>query len=481
MGPQLLRHITLELDERLSGGVVSKVHQPDEKNIIIKVFAGGREERLLVSAHPLFSRIHLSSRAFTNPLSPLRFCAFLRSRITNARIGSIRQAKGERIVSIELKKKQDESIETMTLVAELTGKSANLILLDSSGVVLDALKHFDPETSVRAVVPGLPLLPLPPGRGAGEAEIPREDGESWNEAADRYYSALLDDEDLALEKSRLRRTINEASKKAARKLNNLLGDKKRAEAEKGYGKLGELIVYNLKGIKRGSAAAEVVDYSLDPPAAVEVKLDPKLSPKENADKYFKRAKKARVALELLARRVPETEDEVEYIGTLAYGLDEIKTPGDLALLKDELVEGGYLKEMTGRVKTGPVERTEPVRRFTSSEGFEILCGKSGAGNDLLVKKYASNEDIWFHVSKMPGSHVLIKVAGRASELTKKTIEEAASLAAWHSKARNASKAEVIYAEARHVKKPRGAKPGMVTVKEFKSILVRPEELPGEGR
>lgn len=481
MGPLLLRHITLELDERLSGGVVSKVHQPDEKNITIKVFTGGREERLLVSAHPLFSRILLSSRAFTNPMSPLRFCAFLRSRITNARINSIRQAEGERIVRIELKKKEGESIETMTLVAELTGKSANLILLDSSGVVLDALRHFDPETSVRAVVPGLPLAPLPPGRGAVEEEIPKEDGESWNEAADRHYSALLDDEELSIEKSRLRRAINEASKKAVRKLNNLLGDKKRAEAEKGYGGLGELIVYNLKDIKRGSTEAEAVDYSLDPPAVVKVKLDPKLSPKENADKYFKRAKKAKVALGLLSRRVPETEDEVEYIGTLAYGLDEIKTTGDLALLKDELVEGGYLKEMTGRVKPAPVEKTEPVRRFTSSEGYEILCGKSGSGNDLIVKKYASNDDIWFHVSKMPGSHVLIKVAGRGSELTKKTIEEAASLAAWHSKARNASKAEVIYAEARHVKKPRGAKPGMVTVKEFKSILVRPKELPGEGR
>ncbi|MBI5468480.1 MAG: NFACT family protein [Deltaproteobacteria bacterium] len=478
MGPLLLRHITLELDERLSGGVVSRVHQPDEKNLLIKVFVGGHEERLLISAHPLFSRMHLTGRAFENPPAPLRFCAFLRSRITNARIDGISQAEGERIVRIGLKKKNGDSIETMTLVAELTGKSGNLILLDSAGVILDALRYFDPETSVRAVVPGLPLTPLPPAPVAAEVEIPKKAGESWNEAADRYYSALLDDEVFTLEKSRLRRAINEAAKKAARKLNNLLGDKKRAEAEKGYGGLGELIVYNLKDIKRGATEAEAVDYSLEPPAAVKVKLDPKLSPKENAEKYFKRAKKAKVALTLLGERIPKVADEIDYIDTLVYELDDLKTKEDLALLKDELVEGGYLKEMTGRVKTGPVEKVEPVRRFTSTEGFEILCGRSGPGNDLIVKKYAASEDIWFHVSKMPGSHVLIKVAGRGAELTKKTIEEAASLAAWHSKAQNASKVEVIYAEARHVRKPRGAKPGMVTVKEHKSILVRPKELAG---
>jgi len=113
--------------------------------------------------------------------------------------------------------------------------------------------------------------------------------------------------------------------------------------------------------------------------------------------------------------------------------------------------------------------------MTSSEGFEMLCGKSGAGNDLIVRRYASDDDIWLHASGVPGSHVLIKVAGRAGNLTVRTIEEAASIAAWHSKNRNAKKAEVVYTEARHVKKPRGARPGMVTVKEYRTIMVEPRE------
>src|SRR3972149_6550460 len=104
---------------------------------------------------------------------------------------------------------------------------------------------------------------------------------------------------------------------------------------------------------------------------------------------------------------------------------------------------------------------------------EILCGKPGAGNALVDSQYASGEEIWFHVKGQPGSHSPKKVAGRGTELTKKTIEEAASIAAFYSKSANAGKVEVIYTEARNVKKPRGAKPGMVTVKEYKSVVVRP--------
>ena len=133
---------------------------------------------------------------------------------------------------------------------------------------------------------------------------------------------------------------------------------------------------------------------------------------------------------------------------------------------------------TRAVKTQ--EKAEPIRRFVSSEGFEILCGRSGLGNDQLISKYASGEDIWFHVKDSPGSHALIKVAGKKQALTVKTIEEAASIAAFYSKSKESGKAEVIYTEAKNVKKPKGAKPGMVTVKEYKCVVVRPGVPKGAG-
>ncbi|MEK6758718.1 MAG: NFACT family protein [Deltaproteobacteria bacterium] len=484
MAPELIKNIIEELQSRIIGGVISRVHQPDERNIILRIFLRGREERLLISCHPAFPRIHLTEEAFINPPAPLRFCAYLRSRLTDARIVSIRQIDNERICSIDLKKGFDETAESFTLVAELTGKSSNIILLnkDKDGVVLDSLRYFPAETSVRAVVPGIKLAPLPsaPVHEDG-VRITKGDHPGWNEAVDNHFSDLVRLEQFTLEKNRIKRVIQDATKKAARKLDNLKGDL--AKAEKGLTDrlTGELLTANYHLIKRGASEVEAIDYTVIPPQVVKVEIDKTLSPKENCERYFKRARKGKKAIEVLSQRIPETEEEMEYISGLAYGLECVTTWQELEDLKGELIEGRYMKKTSleaGRVKEAAVvEKAEPVRRYVSSEGFEVLCGKSGTGNDLIVRKYAAKEDIWFHIKGIAGSHILIKVAGRAGELTKKTIEEAASLAAFHSKGREAGKVEVIYAEARYVKKPKGAKPGLVTVSEFKSIYVKPADMP----
>ncbi len=477
MGPLLLREVVVELNIGLSGGIVSKVHQPDERNVILKIFVRGREERLIISAHHRLSRIHMTGRDYRNPPAPLRFCAFLRKWITNARIEAITQKDLERIVSIDLIKKNAEgNKEELRLIAELTGKSANIILIDREGMILDALRYFQPEASMRAVAPGLRLDPLPPAPALKEEVVERRDGESWMKAVDSFYSGLVDGEELSERRSHLRKAATEAEKKLKRKLANLEGDKAKAATEVGNYKTGELLASNFHLLKKGVKEAEVMDYTLDPPAMVRVSMDERLGPKENVERYFKRARKGKKALELLKERIPSVEQELEYIETLKYDIEAAETIPDLDEVEAELALGGYLKKME-RTEKKEEPRAEPVRRFTSSEGFEILCGKSGTGNDLLVSRYASGEDIWFHVKGQPGSHSLIKTAGRATELTKKTIEEAASVAAFYSKAANAGKVEVIYTEARNVKKPRGAKPGMVTVKEYKSVVVKPG-LPG---
>ena len=473
MGPLILKEVVSELMERLSGAVISKVHQSDERNIILKIFARGSEVRLIISAHHRLSRMHITERDYKNPPSPLRFCAYLRKWITNARIEAITQKDLERIVSIDLiKKGADGERQEFRLIAELTGKSANIILTDRDGVILDALRYFPPEISMRAVMPGLKLEPLPPAPGLREEEIGKKENERWMAAVDRFYSGLVDEEELTERRSGLKKTASEAEKKLRRKLVNLEGDRAKATSEVENYKTGELLASNFHLLKKGVKEAEVIDYTQDPPAFVRVRMDERIGPKENVEKYFKRARKGRKALELLKDRIPSVQEEIEYIETLKYNIEAAETLADLDDLEAELAKGGYLKKVE-RVEKREEPRAEPVRRFSSSEGFEILCGKSGAGNDLLVSKYASGEDIWFHVKGQPGSHSLIKVAGRGTELTKKTIEEAASIAAFYSKSANAGKVEVIYTEARNVKKPRGAKPGMVTVKEYKSVVVRP--------
>lgn len=474
MGPNFIRNIISELNQRLAGGIVSKVHQPDERNIILKVFAQGKDERLIISADHRFSRIHLNKREFANPHNPLRFCAFLRSRITGARIEGFYQIDNERIVRVLLKKRQDGDFVPFTLIAELLGKSANIILVDKDEAVLDALRYFN-EPSPRVVLPGMELKPLQTRPEAIKEDILDKPHDiSWNEAADAFYSRLLDEDEATREKNELGRVIKDARKKIIRKIENLEADRKKAESERGFGRFGELLVKNMGRLKRGAKEALCIDYTVIPPAEIKISLDEKLSPIENANKYFKRSKKAKTALELLEKRLPEARDELEYIDNLRFELESALTKEELGWVRDELSSQGYIRESKEPSEKKP-EKTEPVRRFRSTEGFEILCGKSGKGNDLIVKKYAKEEDIWFHAAKAPGSHVLIKTAGRQGQLTQKSIIEAAQIAAWHSKLKNEKKAEVIYTQAKSVHKPKGAKPGSVTVKEYKSVIVEPKE------
>ena len=475
MSPDLLKNILAELDERLCGGVISKVHQIDGRDVILKIFCKGGQEHLIISTHPLLSRLHLTEHPFTNPPVPKRFCAFLRSRIEGGRIESFKQLDSERIALITIKKRHDDGFETFVLRAELTGKSSNIILLDNNGIILDAVRYFDVEGSQRPVAPGMTLapLPMPPAPQKDAEVVTKASAETWNEAADRHFSTLVNAELAAAKRGRLLRAARTAEDRCKRKIANLNIDKARAVKEQGYAAIGNMLLANFKALKRGLKEVEVVDYTIDPPTPVKVTLDERLGPKENCEKYFKRAKKGKTALTMLATRIPQTERELEYIQNLIYEIEAAETGPDLDAAQDELVEAGYMKRDEATKKKGPVEaQAEPIRRSVSSEGFELLCGKTGAGNDLIVKRYGKDGDIWFHAKGCPGSHVVIKVAGRADELTKKTIEEAATLAAKHSKAANAAKVEVIYTDCCHVRKPKGAPPGTVTVSEYKTVVVR---------
>jgi predicted ribosome quality control (RQC) complex YloA/Tae2 family protein len=501
MGPKVLEKITAELNAALAGGVVSKIHQPDEKTLIIRIFAKGAEHRLLICTNPNLLRMHITKERFVNPRTPKRFCSLLRSRLLNARVVAVLQIEGERLVNIALERRVPEDdggeggaegggggagrgfgVKTYTLAVELTGKSGNVILVDSRGFVLDALKRF-PSGSDRVVGPGvelMPLPPLPPGAVVKEVAFALGGFSSWNEAADAYYSSAKGADDSSHERTRIRRALRAVQKRLLKKQRNLYADRERALKDEGSASIGEILVSNMGSITRGMAEIEATDYTMLPPGVAVIKLDPALSPQENVQRYFRRAKKAKTALKLLKTRLPEVTSEVEYVDSLLYSLEEAAGPEDLEALADELASGGYMKrkERTAGAKrsTKVPAKAEPVRRYASTDGFLILCGKSGAGNDLIVKKLAVKDDIWFHASGVPGSHVLIKVAGRESEVTDKTIREAAGLAAYHSKARSAMKTEVSYTRSANVRKPRGAKPGMVTIRDYKSIKVKPKDL-----
>ncbi len=480
MGPLTLKNIVKEAELLLLGAVISKVSQPDERRVILKLFSRGRDFSLLISARPDLPRMHLTGKKYKNPPAPPRFCALLRSRITNARVEALSVVPGEAVSEISLRRKTDDGTELHKLVIELTGKSSNIILTDGAGIVVDALKLFDSEDSVRKVLPGELLAPLPPGRPPKEL-LTGKTASTWNETAEEVFNAIEDASDLKLEKSRLERSVKARVKKTRKKIDNLHGDMERAKAAIERSHLAENLVANFSSLKRGMKEVKVTDYYKDPPVEVTVPLDPKLSPQENIDTLFKRVKKGKKTLVLTKERLPSIEKELAKTEEWLEKTASVGTLQELAELKDGLQRAGYIPKdkaaQKGRGgKAAPQPKPgEPVKTIIGPEGFTILYGKSSAGNDLLVKKYGRKRDLWFHARDSPGAHVLLKVEGAGREPSRAVIEEAARIAAKLSREKHAGKVEVICAEMRFVRKPRGSKPGQVTVERFKSILIDPDK------
>ncbi len=489
MGPQLLNNIVQEAKTLLLGAVISKITQPDARRVILKLFSRGRDFSLLISVRPDMPRMHLTGKKYKNPPSPLRFCALLRSRLTNARVEAIRVIEGEAISEISLRSKTGDAAECHKLVIELTGKSSNIILTDGAGIVVDALKLFDAEDSVRRVTPGELLAPLPPassGRPSREL-LTEKGGKTWNEAADEAFNSIEEASDLKLEKRRLERSVRARAKKLRKKIENLHGDMERASAATRRSHLAENLVANFSNLKRGMKEVTVTDYYKDPPEEVTVPLDPKLSPQENIDTLFKRVKKGKKTLKFTKQRLPSIEKEVAETEEWLAKTGKVETLDELTILRDALERAGYIpkdkRAQQGRgTKAAPQPKPgEPVKTIAGPEGFTILYGKSSAGNDLLVKKYGRKRDLWFHARDSPGAHVLLKVEGTGKEPSRATIEEAARIAAKLSREKQAGKVEVICAEMRFVRKPKGSKPGQVTVERFKSILIDPHRADGPAR
>ncbi len=232
-----------------------------------------------------------------------------------------------------------------------------------------------------------------------------------------------------------------------------------SEKSEDYRRMGDLITGEIYRIKRGATCFEATDYTADPPCLVKVELDSRLTPAQNAQKYYKLYSKAKKAREVLTTQLTLTEKELAYIESVAVFLARAETEVDLAEIRDELYRSGYASRMKKytpqkQVKMRPLE-------FTTSGGYKVLCGRNNLQNDLLTFRMASKGDLWFHVKGFPGSHVILLCDGE--EPDEKDYTEAAEIAAKHSSA-NGGLVAVDYTRVKNVKKPPASKPGYVTYK-----------------
>ena len=235
-----------------------------------------------------------------------------------------------------------------------------------------------------------------------------------------------------------------------------------------YKKFGDLITANIYKIRRGMPSVTVVDYTDDTMPEVEIPLDTRLTPAQNAQKMYKLYTKEKHAKEHLTACIAEWERELSYLATVREFLMRAESEDELAEIRDELYKSGYASRMKGYTPPRTL-RTKPTEFYTSG-GYRVLVGRNNLQNDRLTFKTAEKGDLWFHVKDLPGSHVILFCGGEEPSETDYT--EAASAAAYYSKA-TGELVPVDYTRVKNVKKPVGAKPGYVTYKTNYTAFVKP--------
>lgn len=515
-----------ELRGVVIGGKVDKIHQPGRDEVVLAMRTGAGNVKLLLSASANHPRPQLTTLSRENPAEPPMFCMLLRKHLTGGRLLEIIQPPLERITIFrfetlsELGDRQERK-----LVLECMGRRANLILLDEESRIVDCLRRVegDVTSGKRAVLPGLFYhLPEPhPGlspllaregeaRGEGEgwcdkllsavvkgeytptvlirdgrpadftflnitqygSETTQKTYETFGDLMDDFYAAREQAERAKQKGQDLVKTVTTARDRTARKLANQRRELDETKDRERLRQLGDILTSNLHMMQKGMTFLRTVDFYDPEGVEIDIKLDPLLTPQQNAAKYYKEYNKAKTAESVLALQIQKGEADLEYLESVLAAIPRAEGERDLQEIRQELIDTGFArrpkkaKAREKRVSAKPME-------FRSSAGLRISVGKNNTQNDLLTTKQAGRGDIWLHTQKIHGSHVILWCEGK--ELDSKSLEEAAVLAAYFSQAQQGSKVPVDYTPVKYVKKPAGSKPGMVVYTTYQTAYVSADE------
>lgn len=294
---------------------------------------------------------------------------------------------------------------------------------------------------------------------------------SFCAAIEEFYRSRSENERIKRRTAALEHCISGSIQRIERKIDRFsLAICGYAEIEK-LKLYGELIIANAYTIPARASSASVYNYYCDPPEAIEIPLDNTLSVFDNAQQYFKRYRKSKSAYNTAISQRDCALSELEYLKGVSASLELCATDSDLSEVYSELAEQGYLKPHQSAARQKHKLPQAAPYRFISSDGITILVGKNNRQNDTLTFKTAAPSDLWLHAKDIHGSHVIIKCSDTIPE---RTLHEAAMLAAYYSQARLSGNVPVDYTMRRYVKKPSGAKPGMVVYTNQSTVYVTPD-------
>lgn len=495
---EILQAVVNEVLPILAGKRIGKIFQLGSNEFAID-FRPGDGRYLFLNFEPsLVPRLYLIRRRVREleKQSELasNFLLFARKRLSDAQLARIAKDASDRVVRFDFLVEDEisESVEKFKLIAQLTGKAANLFLLNAENRILERLRatngdgqeigqiyqppqfetQFQPakKKTLHEIVAEIELKP---------SDFPLTPASPLSERLDSYFSnieAAREFDSAARAASiRLRQELTKKGKLLQRLEQDLRahGD---AETLK---RSGDLLLANLYAARREGKRVFVIDYFDESAPEIEIEVEENLSLQEAAEKYFARYSKARNAAQELTGRIEHLKTEISNIQFKISELEKIIERRDETILNEFVEKNRLVSQKQTPKSEKPKSKKEPeissgVRRYRSSDGLEILVGRAAKDNDYLTFRVAKSLDWWMHAADYPGSHVIVRNPSKG-ELPPKTLLEAAELTAKFSQAREDTKVAVNYTQRKFVSKPKNAAPGLVRLASFRTILVEPKE------
>lgn len=478
MNSETLELLTKELARELAGSRMGKVFQLSRSEIAIDLRLAG-SNYLYVNFTPSDPRLHLISRRLKDlersSGNPSPFSLTLRKRLSNGEVIKVSRRPDERILDIAFHAEDELGIAAAySLVVQLTGRSANLFLVDDAGIIIDRSRDTSGHGQQigEAYSPPVRESSDPKSEKHGPADAAAASSPARPSAAlDAFYSELA-----AGSRFRgLARAANNKISSELKKREKLIGKMKADLVSHGdpgaWKRFGDLLLANSSTAGRTENAVLVTDYFDENAPEISIPVDANDSLTEAAEKYYRKYTKARNGAAEIAARIDKLSSELSILEKRKEEIAQAVEEEDAAVLEAYLAEGKRAPVEKPRGKT--LVATPSARSFVSTDGFEILVGKKAKDNDILTFKVAKSLDTWMHAADYPGSHVVIRNPNR-KEIPHQTLTEAAKLAAFYSQGKAQTKAAVHYTLKKFVNKPKGSAPGLVSLASFKTILVVPE-------
>lgn len=510
---------------------INRITQPSPHEFILQCFAG-KKQYLYISTHPVFARMQWTTNKSSTNLDQTHLLTLMRKHLEGGIITKIEQYNFDRVVTLHIEHRDDMGvIRPYRLIIELLGKYANVIIVDDTDSIVDALKRISPfENKQRAIVSGSKYDYPPQFDKKSFLELESYDSQislkdqfngisplldkeityrlktqsaqdileeiqtsntlyvyekdyhlielthlnsSFNsypimEGLDRYYHDLQEQDRIKTHTGDLSKLIRRELKRSNQKLPKLQNEYASAQDSEHLRVYGDVLFAFASHVPNGQKEITLQDFEGN---ELVIPLDQRYGGKDNAKRYFKQYQKAKTSLRYLEAQIETTQSRIDYFEGLKLQVEQASVE-DAKEIQEELQGLGIIRQKKTKQKSMPKKKKRPNYTIINyDEDTVIYVGKNNLQNEAITFKVARKDDMWFHAAYDFGAHVLIQTP----ELDETKIRLCAHLAAYFSKSRHGSSVEVHYTQARNIKKIPGANPGLVSMSTHKSIYIDPDE------